>query len=130
MAIVVLGLFQPRALIWCQAEAGHAALEALVAGCCGDARQEARCFPAFAGERSGAPGEVSGIGGEACRDVLVEVPAGLPLGERLSLLPQAVPGRCPVVTPAPPRQGATVSRRDDAARETAHELLASTVLRV
>jgi hypothetical protein len=43
VTIALVAVSQPRAFVWCQTESGHAALEALEAGCCGDPDPQARC---------------------------------------------------------------------------------------
>ena len=130
MVIALVALSQPRAFVWCQTETGHAAIEDLEAGCCGVSGPDNRCSPDLASEGPLEPENENAIGGEACRDVLVEAPTCLPPGARLSLFPVAALRTFAVAAAVPLIPGRAESRPDDSARAAARELLLSTVLRV
>lgn len=130
VAAVVLGLFQPRVFVWCRAESGHAALEALDAGCCGAPASEARCSPGSA--ETSPPGHANREGAESggCRDLLVEAPAGLPQGERL-FAPHVVLEDSPLAADAAPAlPSPAAAGRGETARIAARDLALSTVLRI
>ena len=130
IGIVLFGLLLPRAFVYCQTEDGHAAIEALAAGCCGVSGPQERCFPKLPEAGSHGPAEENGIGSEACRDVLVDPPSSLPLGERLLPVPVAAMRPFDPLGTAPPLPGPAVSRGRDTVRPAAHELLLTTILRV
>ena len=128
--LAVVGLSPPRAFVWCQTEEGHAAVEELEAGCCGAAGTEARCDPGLASTGPRGPRDGSSAPGEACRDVLVEAPTGLPLGARLLPFPVAALRPFAAETALPPRPAPATSREGGRARAAAHDLILSTILRV
>lgn len=128
--MALFGLLLPRAFVYCQTEDGHAAIEALSAGCCGVSGPEERCFPKLPGAGSHGPAEENGIGSEACRDVLVDPPTSLPLGKRPLPVPVATLRPLDSRVMAPPLPGPAVSRGRDTVRPAAHELLLTTILRV
>ncbi len=84
VAGIALGLAQPRDFVWCQAESGHAALEALDAGCCGNPVGEGVCSTDPGGSPSFASGDRAGAGPRGCTDVLVEAATRAPLGGKVS----------------------------------------------
>ncbi len=130
MVIAFVALSQPRALVWCQTETGHAALEDLEAGCCGVSGPDNHCSPDLAAEGPREPEDGNAIGNEACRDVLVEAPTCLPPGARLFLFPLAALRPFAVTAAVKPIPGRARSDADASAREASCELLLSTVLRV
>jgi hypothetical protein len=84
VAGLALGLSQPRDFVWCQTESGHAALEALDAGCCGDPAGEAACATDPGTSSSFGSSDPAGERPRACTDVLVEAAARLSLVETVS----------------------------------------------
>ncbi len=130
MLLAVAGLSPPRAFVWCQTEAGHAAVEELETGCCSVPGTEARCAPGLASAGPLESRDGGGAPGEACRDVLVEAPTGLPLGARLLPFPEAALRPFAAGTTVPPPPSPAPSRRGDLARAAAHDLILSTILRV
>ena len=128
LSVLALGLLQPRTFVWCQAETGHAALEALESGCCAGPGLGVRCFPGANEAETSRRGDGEAVESEACRDVLVEAPARLPHDERLSAGPLADLAPSPRIA-VPPEPGRAPKGREVVARATAHDLILTTVLR-
>lgn len=84
VAGIALGMAQPRDLIWCQADSGHAALEALDAGCCGSPAGETVCSSGPGTSSSVGSSDRTGAEPRGCTDVLVEAVTRLPLGQKVS----------------------------------------------
>jgi hypothetical protein len=130
VAVIALGLLQPRAFVWCRTEAGHAALEPVEDGCCGTPAPEARCSRDLSEAAPPGPaGDGADVESDACRDVLVETPADRPHDERLSRPLVAVALPSPDVEPTPPATAPSAAGRGETARAAAHDLVLSTVLR-
>ncbi|HYN43459.1 MAG TPA: hypothetical protein VE129_16905 [Thermoanaerobaculia bacterium] len=130
VTIAIVAVSQPRAFVWCQTESGHAALEALEAGCCGVPGPEARCSPDLARTEPRGAAEEDGVAEETCRDVLVEAPTCLPLGQKALPSPPSALRPFAAAAAVPSIPGRAESRPDAAARAATHELTLSTVLRV
>lgn len=124
LSVVLLGLLQPRAFVFCRAESGHAEMEALEDGCCAGAGLGTTCVPAAPG--AGA-GDDESMESDPCRDVLVEAPARLPHDGRPEAVPAAEAERAPVAAPSGPARAPR--GRDADARAAAHERILTTVLR-
>jgi hypothetical protein len=130
VAGIVVGLSQPRDLVWCQAGPGHSALEDLDADCCRAPSGETSCAQDPAAPGAADLDGTEGNDGDGCTDVLVEAPTRLPMGKRFSsrqapaLLLASRAGPLPLRACCPSRD------RDDAARSAARALSPSNVLRI
>ena len=118
---IALGLSQPREFVWCQAESGHAALEAFGAKCCGTAGGEQACA---------TDPRLPEVQSRGCTDVLVEAAARLPLGQKLS--PHGAMA-APLLEDGRPGSNGSPHGAEDRgseARAALSELVRSTVLRI
>ena len=133
VAGVVLGLSQPRDLVWCHSDSGHSALEDLDARCCKTPAGEASCAEEVAGPRSGGLDGLGRSGGAPCTDVLVEAPTRLPVDKRLEKpTAEKAAVRLPAASEkvSPPRTSVLTRDGEDVARAAAHEVTLSNVLRI
>jgi hypothetical protein len=130
VAGLVVGLSQPRELVWCQAGPGHSALEDLDADCCRAPSGEASCTQDLDAPGGPALDGTESAEGDGCTDVLVEAPSRLPLGKRFSsrqaaaLLLASRAGLSPLQVCFPSMD------RGDAIRNTARALSPFNVLRI